>query len=296
MSEALTLMQRVPYLRDRIRRYLTDNNTMPQQTHLSVTPSKSEMQIMFATNWLCAGSVSYAPAGGPGLDGAAQDAAVVHTATSTYTAGLFGWNGTIHTAVMTGLTPGTTYTYTACCDGSSCGNATTFKQPGVPSADSSLYVAVTADMGACTSSGGEEAKVRETVTTYVGVSHAHYFLATCAPNHPHIVLVHSALRAGTVQLFGYLVADRMIAEHRHGLGPTGQPFDLVLLAGDISYATTDPPKNEIEAFWDLWGVQAAGWAETAPAMYTVGNHEVCTSPAFVCVGVEIQLGGVVTTS
>lgn len=52
-----------------------------------------------------------------------------------------------------------------------------------------------------------------------------------------------------------------------------RPFDLITLAGDVSYATTDPPNNEIEYFWDLFGIQAEGWASTAPFMLTVGNHE-----------------------
>jgi hypothetical protein len=79
------------------------------------------------------------------------------------------------------------------------------------------------------------------------------------------------------------------------------PFDLLLIAGDLSYATTDPPKNELQGFWDSWGRQNEPFSSTgacghtvrpprvrqrshslhlaptrccaAPWMTTVGNHE-----------------------
>lgn len=192
------------------------NSTTPQQIMLSLTVDMSEMQVTFVTNdTACAGYVLY---------GAGQQQRV-QTLRSTYTAGITGWSGTIHAAVMTGLAPGSSVSYQCCCTPpggapSTCAPGETYAQPAQPSGDGTLYAAVNADMG-------------------------------------------------TVQLFGYLVADELVKEHT----TSGRPFELVLLAGDVSYATVDPPKDEIEGFWDLFGVQASEWARTAPFMPTVGNHE-----------------------
>ena len=72
---------------------------------------------------------------------------------------------------------------------------------------------------------------------------------------------------GTIELFGYLVADAFIKEH------AAAPFQMSLIAGDLSYATVDPPKAELQRLWDLWALQNEPFASTAPFMQTVGNHE-----------------------
>jgi hypothetical protein len=54
---------------------------------------------------------------------------------------------------------------------------------------------------------------------------------------------------------------------------SGRPFDLILLAGDISYATVDPPGGEVEWTWDALFLQNEAFVSTAPWLVTVGNHE-----------------------
>ena len=73
---------------------------------------------------------------------------------------------------------------------------------------------------------------------------------------------------GTVQLFGWATAAALVAEH------AVNPFDLTLIAGDLSYATVSPPNGiEIQSAWDSWCLQNQPFAATAPFMMTVGNHE-----------------------
>ena len=40
---------------------------------------------------------------------------------------------------------------------------------------------------------------------------------------------------GTVQLFGFATAAALIADHK------ARPYDIALIAGDLSYATVSPP-------------------------------------------------------
>lgn len=94
----------------RIRQLLRDNSTLvPQQLHLSLTNDPTEMVVMWVTmagDSTTGGEAQWWPAG---------NASAVSTASAvptSYTAGLFGWNGTIHTATMTGLVPGSYYQYT----------------------------------------------------------------------------------------------------------------------------------------------------------------------------------------
>ena len=68
---------------------------------------------------------------------------------------------------------------------------------------------------------------------------------------------------GSVELFGFTVAAAFIKEHAVA------PFDLTLIAGDLSYATVDPPKAEFQRLWDLWGLQNENFSSTAPFMMTV---------------------------
>jgi len=72
---------------------------------------------------------------------------------------------------------------------------------------------------------------------------------------------------GSVELFGWTVAEELIKEH------SVEPYDLMFIAGDLSYATVDPPKNELQHLWDLWGLQNEPFSATVPWMMTVGNHE-----------------------
>lgn len=72
---------------------------------------------------------------------------------------------------------------------------------------------------------------------------------------------------GTVELFGFDVAAALIKEH------AAEPFDMAFIAGDLAYATVDPPKNEFEHLFDAWGLQNEPFSSTMPFMMTVGNHE-----------------------
>lgn len=74
---------------------------------------------------------------------------------------------------------------------------------------------------------------------------------------------------GTIAPMGWAVSDEITDQHENG----PQPFDMTIIAGDISYATIDPPKNEVEWTWDAYNVQIEPYASTAPFMTAPGNHE-----------------------
>jgi hypothetical protein len=93
------------------------------------------------------------------------------------------------------------------------------------------------------------------------------FRAAPAPSSDTAVRIGVLADMGTVQLFGWAVADLIIKEHR------SDPFGMVLIAGDLSYATVSPPKYEIESLWDAWAHQNEPFSSSAPFMMTVGNHE-----------------------
>ena len=182
----------------------------PNQLHLSLTGLPSEMLVQWVTYGICNGTVSFSPATG----GEAMTAAAALT---TYTGGLGGWEGWIHTALMTDLTPGASYTYTVGSGAPAPSGVWSFPRnfsaAPLPSATLSSRVAVTADMG-------------------------------------------------TVDLLGWAVSDAITEQHL--LGP--QRFDLVTIAGDLSYATIDPPKDEVQWSWDTWFMQIEPYASTAPFM------------------------------
>lgn len=216
-----TLLHKSRFARERIAQ-LTSANTSayePQQLHLSITPDPSEMVIMFVTGSSCAasgatGQVKWWPASN------SSAVTLVPTTEATYTAGL-GWDGSIHTAFVTGLTPSAKYEYVLGCPGVGPWSLPRpFKAAPVPGGEQNTYVAVTADMG-------------------------------------------------TIVPLGWAVADEIINENMYG----PQPFDFVLIAGDLSYATVDPPKGEVEWTWDAFCIQNEPFASTAPWMTTVGNHE-----------------------
>ena len=71
---------------------------------------------------------------------------------------------------------------------------------------------------------------------------------------------------GTVIPAGFLTAEQIEKDH------AAEPFDLFVLAGDVSYATTDPPKDELEAVWDAYGRMVEPFTKFAPFMITVGNR------------------------
>jgi hypothetical protein len=68
------------------------------------------MMLVYVTMADCNGTIQYWPA-----DGSAGPK-WVDTIETTYSAGIFGWSGAIHTGVMLELTPSARYTYTAGCN------------------------------------------------------------------------------------------------------------------------------------------------------------------------------------
>jgi len=51
---------------------------------------------------------------------------------------------------------------------------------------------------------------------------------------------------GTVIPLGFETAAQIEKDNAQ------DPFDLVMLAGDLAYATVDPPHDEFEEIWDAW--------------------------------------------
>lgn len=78
---------------------------VPEQLHLSFTSDPSEMAITWVSLNVSADAAVMWGAGAPGSP-LSQTAAA---AARTYTSG--SWMGTLYTAIMTGLQPGTTYSY-----------------------------------------------------------------------------------------------------------------------------------------------------------------------------------------
>ena len=65
----------------------------------------------------------------------------------------------------------------------------------------------------------------------------------------------------------------MSARQSWELGVALASIPLILtrpLPSPRSYATVDPPKNELQHLWDLWALQNEPFASTAPFMMTVG--------------------------
>jgi len=74
---------------------------------------------------------------------------------------------------------------------------------------------------------------------------------------------------GTIVPFGWAVANRLLQDHL----VTGPRFDVIVLGGDLSYATVTPPNDEVEFTWDAFGLQIEPYASTATFVSVVGNHE-----------------------
>lgn len=127
-----------------------------------------------------------------------------------------GWNGTIYFATMTDLTPATQYTYTL--DGNGLATAPrSFTSAPVASPDAETLFAVTADFGSVELSGFLVAAeiIREQWVVYHGIPCAERASPRPSP------LPRSAVK----------------------------PFDLALVAGDLSYATVHPPNHEWQGAW-----------------------------------------------
>jgi hypothetical protein len=86
------------------------------------------------------------------------------------------------------------------------------------------------------------------------------FRAAPAPAADVAVRIGVLADMGTVELMGWKVAALVIREH------TAQPFDAFFIAGDLSYATVDPPNFEVQGLWDAWVEQNQPFAATAPFM------------------------------
>jgi hypothetical protein len=83
------------------------------------------------------------------------------------------------------------------------------------------------------------------------------FVAPQAPGPDAHSLVALMADMGTVIPLGFATAEQIEKDH------AAEPFDLFLLAGDLSYATTDPPKDELETVWDAYGACGVGALESA---------------------------------
>jgi hypothetical protein len=105
------------------------------------------------------------------------------------------------------------------------------------------------------------------------------FVAPQAPGPTAHSLVSVMADMGTVIPLGFATAEQIEKDHAK------EPFDLFLLAGDVAYATTDPPKDELEAVWDAYGAcaregawRARGAPLRASARCMFGSRAVCSPP------------------
>ena len=63
---------------------------------------------------------------------------------------------------------------------------------------------------------------------------------------------------GTAIPLGFATAKQIEKDH------AAAPFSLYVLAGDVAYATVDPPKDEFEEVWDAYGRMVDPFVSTAP--------------------------------
>lgn len=78
---------------------------------------------------------------------------------------------------------------------------------------------------------------------------------------------------GTIQLFGYKVAEQMHHDYRQQKANGQRAFDAFWLIGDIAYSTLDPPKWNFEFFWDMFFRQEQSLAQHIPMLASFGNHD-----------------------
>jgi hypothetical protein len=185
-------------------RYEVPSDSQPQQLKLSLTGDVTEMFVTFVLPNVTAPcfDAKVTLVGGNSFPASYQ----------TYSAGVIGWAGSIYVAKLTGLTPGSSYSYSAF----ACGKASltpnpTFKAAPVTGPTVQTRVIVKADMG-------------------------------------------------TVVPMGFAVAEQIEKDN------AVNPFDLAVLAGDLSYATVDPPHNEFEEVWDAWGRMIEPYVSLMPFM------------------------------
>lgn len=84
----------------------------PQQMRIALTNDATQMQVVWVTMQSCSGSLVYWPEDNAE---AIKTAAAVETSYDTHYPAGFGWNGTIHTAFATDLTPSSRYSYSVGC-------------------------------------------------------------------------------------------------------------------------------------------------------------------------------------
>jgi hypothetical protein len=206
--------------------------TAPQQLHLApgAVPGSS-LSITWVTAVPlpegCLQQASYWPADGSGSSQSAD------AESYTYSAGVGGWHGQLHSAQLTGLAPGVRYSYTvggsgaagAPCSPRSEARAAALPPPrGAPSA----YLAVAADMGTIVPLGWAVADL----------------MAEDA--------LEGAQRFDAVVLAGDLAYA------------TVEPS---------SCSAANPGCDEVEWTWDAFGLQLEPLAEALPLLTAVGNHE-----------------------
>jgi hypothetical protein len=75
---------------------------------------------------------------------------------------------------------------------------------------------------------------------------------------------------GSVQLFGWTVAEQMLRVYHAG----ARKFDAFWHLGDITYSTVSPPHYNFEFFADAYGQQEEALAARVPLLATYGNHDV----------------------
>ncbi len=93
---------------------------------------------------------------------------------------------------------------------------------------------------------------------------------------PNLILPTSHDTLSLFPRLGFATAQQIEKDHAK------EPFDLFVLAGDISYATTDPPHNELEEVWDAYGRMTEPFMSLAPFQPNVSSRGVYqgTPPCF----------------
>ena len=147
MQAAVSALSRVTSIDDAALASLrAPSSEAPQQIHLSLGPKQSAMTVTWVSRQLPT-NASF-PSVSWWADGAPSNVTSAPANITTYSAGMFGWRGWIYTAVMSPLEPGVTYAYTVAGGPTSPRSSPRhFSLPPIVGPDSSLRVAVTADMG-----------------------------------------------------------------------------------------------------------------------------------------------------
>ena len=224
----------------------------PEQLHLSLTGSPTEMFVTFVL---------------PNISAPCADAAVAVAGGAsfpashlTYTAGVIGWFGSIYTSRLTGLAPGSRYTYTATACGVSAPaqsfNAAPQPGPGVLS-----RLAVKGDMGTVIPLGFAVAEQIEKDGAEqpfdLAVLAGDLAYATVSPPKDEV-------RAGRATLATLPFSG--------GGGAARGSLSTAICALSLSSVSS----LQFEAVWDAWGRMIQPYTATLPFMACVGNHGECT--------------------